>query len=79
MTETKELEKIINELHDKLKDSIAINTNFAKIVKLLIENTIPKDKKLEIVEHFNRVKTIEEGEILYNTILNELKNKEKKK
>lgn len=72
--ENKELKGVLAQLKGKLEESIVINASLGKIIQLVTENTTSKDEKVNIVQRFNNVKTIQESRELYKTISNELKS-----
>lgn len=72
--ENKELKEVLAQLKGKLEESIVINASLGKIIQLVTENTTSKDEKVNIVQRFNNVKTIQESRELYKTISNELKS-----
>lgn len=78
-----ELSKAILEENKKYKDSIqkikkglfeayVTNTNYGRLVNLLMNETTTKEEKRSIVERFKNVKTIKEGKILSESIKREL-------
>lgn len=71
--ENKELKQIAEQFKDKLNEAVVINASLAKIIKLVTENTTTRDEKLDIVNRFNKVSTLNEGKELYNKISEELK------
>ena len=71
--ENSELKDVLAQLKGKLEESIVINASLGKIIQLVTENTTSRDEKLDIVNRFNNVKTIQESRELYTTISKELK------
>ena len=72
--ENKQLKAIAEQIKDRLNDACVVNASLGKIIKLVTENSTTRDEKINIVNRFNNVKTINEGKELYETISNELKN-----
>jgi hypothetical protein len=71
--ENKQLKDIAGQLKESLNDACVINASLGKIIKLVTENTTTREEKLNIINRFNDVKTVEEGKKLYETISEELK------
>lgn len=74
LKENKELKAIAEQIKERLNEACVINASLGKIIKLVTENTTTRDEKINIVNRFNDVKTIDEGKALYETIEKELKN-----
>lgn len=72
--ENRQLKGLLNNLKSKLEESIVINASLGKIIQLVTENTTSREEKLNIVERFDNVKTIQESKDLYETISKELKS-----
>lgn len=74
--------KLYKESIDKIKQSLyeaaVLNVNLGKIVSLLVNETTTKEEKQNIIERFNGVKTIKEGNALYESIKKELNGSTKK-
>lgn len=60
-----------------LKEAAILNVNLGKVVRLLSEETTTKEEKKSILNRFNNVKTINEGNTLYETIKSELNESKK--
>lgn len=71
--ENRQLKQIAEQIKNKLHEACVINSSLGKIIKLVTENTTTRDEKINIVNRFNNVKTINEGKELFNRISNELK------
>lgn len=71
--ENKQLKDIAGQLKESLNDACVINASLGKIIKLVTENTTTREEKLNIINRFNDVKTVEESKKLYETISEELK------
>lgn len=71
--ENKQLKQIAGQLKENLNDACVINASLGKIIKLVTENTTTREEKLNIINRFNDVKSIEESKKLYETISEELK------
>jgi hypothetical protein len=54
-----------------------VNSSLGNIIKLVTENSTTLEEKKNIIKRFDRVKTINEGKALYNTISEELKKSTK--
>lgn len=77
MAENKELKKIANEIKRRLKENVVVNASLGKIIKLMVENSTTRDEKVNILNRFNKVKSVNESKELYETISNELKGSKK--
>jgi len=68
--------KLYKEQIEKIKKSLyeaaVLNVNLGKIVSLFVENTTTPAEKKSIIERFNGVKTLKEGNDLYESIKKEL-------
>lgn len=71
--ENRQLKDIAGQLKESLNDACVINASLGKIIKLVTENTTTREEKLNIINRFNDVKTVEESKKLYETISEELK------
>ena len=71
--ENEQLKGIAKQLKESLNDACVINASLGKIVKLVTENTTTREEKLNIINRFNDVKTVDEGKKLYESISEELK------
>lgn len=71
--ENKELKSIAENLMKKIQESVLVNASLSNIIKLVLENVTNREEKLDIIERFNRVKSIDECKSLYTTINEELK------
>ena len=72
--ENKQLKEIAEQIKERLQEACTINASLGKIIKLITENTTTRDEKIDIVNRFNDVKSINESNQLYETISRELKN-----
>ena len=72
MNENKELRSIAQEIKKKLEEAVVINSSLAKVIKLVTENSTTRDEKINILNRFNEVKTLNESRNLYKQISNEL-------
>ena len=70
--ENKQYKQAINGIKKALYEAAVLNVNYGKVVSLLVNESATKEEKNSIVERFNNVKTIKEGNELYNTIKKEL-------
>ena len=71
--ENKELKKLAGDFKAKLEESVVINSSLANVIKLLTENSTTRDEKVNIIQRFDKVKTLTESKQLYDTISTELK------
>ena len=62
------------QIKDKLNEAVVINSSLAKVIRLITENSTTRDEKINILNRFNRVQTLEESRELYSKISSELKN-----
>lgn len=72
--ENKQLKQIAETMRDRLNEAVVINSSLGKIIKLVTENTTTRDEKISIVNRFNDVQSVKEGNQLYESISKELKN-----
>jgi len=70
--ENQQLKEALGLFRDKLKENAVLNNNLGKYVKLVTENTTNKNEKVSILERYQNVKSIEEGNQLFETIQKEL-------
>lgn len=75
--ENKALKEGIRKYVKSLKEAAVLNVNLGKVVRLLSEETTTKEEKKSILNRFNNVKTINEGNTLYETIKSELNESKK--
>ena len=74
LAENKELREIATEIKNKLNEAVVINSSLAKVIKLMTENSTTKNEKIDILNRFNKVTTLNESRELYSRISEELKN-----
>jgi hypothetical protein len=74
MNENKELRSIAQDIKKKLEEAVVINSSLAKVIKLVTENSTTRDEKINILNRFNEVRTLNESRNLYKQISNELSN-----
>lgn len=74
MNENKQLKEIAKSLKEEVERAVVINTSLASIINLVTENSTTRNEKINILERFNQVKTVEESRALYESISKELKN-----
>lgn len=75
LNENKELREIASEIKTKLNEAVIINSSLAKVIKLITENTTTRDEKINILNRFDKVKSLNEADTLYRTISDELNGK----
>ena len=74
MDENAQLRSIMAQFKEKLDEAVVINSCLAKATKLFTENSTTREEKINILNRFNKVHTINESKALYNQISGELKN-----
>lgn len=68
--------QVLGMFRDKLKENAVLSNSLAKYVKIITENATTKDEKLQILKRFStEANTIEAGNKLYESVVNELSNK----
>lgn len=78
MKENKALKSAANELKKLLQEAVLVNVNLGQVVKILQENTTTKNEKIDIINRFDQVKSINESKALYESISRELASSNKK-
>ena len=73
LAENKQLKNIASKITKQLNEAVIVNSSLAKIVKLVTENSTTKEEKMNIINRFNAVKSINESKALFNQINEELK------
>jgi hypothetical protein len=76
--ENKLYKESIEKIKKSLYEAAVLNVNLGKIVSLLVNETTTKEEKQNILERFNNVKTLKEGNALYESIKKELNVSTKK-
>jgi hypothetical protein len=76
--ENKLYKESIEKIKQSLYEAAVLNVNLGKIVSLLVNETTTKEEKQNILERFNNVKTLKEGNALYESIKKELNGSTKK-
>lgn len=74
LAENKELKDIAAQIKEKLNEAVIINSSLAKVIRLVTENSTTRDEKINILNRFNKVQSLNESKALYNQISGELKN-----
>lgn len=72
LKENNELKSLVPGIMNQLQSSLVVNTSLGNIVKLVTEHTSTNEEKKQIVERFNKCKSVEESNNLYKTINEEL-------
>lgn len=72
MAENKELKNIAAQLKQQLSEAVLINASLAKVIRLVTENATSRDEKINILNRFNKVTSLNECKNLYNQISAEL-------
>lgn len=72
MAENKELKDIAAQLKQQLSEAVLINASLAKVIRLVTENATSRDEKINILNRFNKVQSLNECKNLYNQISDEL-------
>ena len=75
--ENETLKENVKATKKSLMEAAILNVNLGKIVNLFVNETTTRDEKKSILSRFNDVKTINEGNTLYNTIKRELNESKK--
>ena len=73
IAENKALKNTVAQVRASLQEALVLNVNLGKVAKLFMENTTSHDEKVDILNRFNEAKTIEQSNMLYETISRELK------
>lgn len=76
--ENKLYKESIEKIKKSLYEAAVLNVNLGKVVSLLVNETTTREEKNSILERFNNVKTIKEGNALFETIRRELKGSTQK-
>lgn len=74
LSENEQLRDIMAKFKTKLDEAVVINSSLAKATRLFTENSTTREEKINILNRFNRVQTINESRALYEQISAELKN-----
>ena len=74
LKENKELKETLVKVKSALQEALMVNVNLGKVTKLFLENTTTKKEKVDIINRFNEVKTIDQSNALYESIKHELNN-----
>lgn len=77
LKENAALKKLIPQIQEQLKMASVVNTSLGNIVKLVNEHTTTQDEKKQLVERFNKCKTSEDSNKLYEQIRIEYANANK--
>ncbi len=77
IAENKALKNTIKQTRDTLKETLLLTVNLGKVTKLFMENTTSKSEKADILNRFSEAKTIEQSNMLYESINRELQAKNK--
>ena len=73
LEENKKLKDAVVKINGALKESLVVNANLGKVVKLMQECTTTDKEKTEIINRFsNEAKTLEQSQALYESIKREL-------
>lgn len=72
--ENKQLKEIIPELKNRIQESILINYNIGKAVKLMTENSTTRDEKKMIIQRLSEARTINEANDIFSKLDTELKS-----
>lgn len=73
LAENKELKNIAAQIKQQLNEAVLINASLAKVIKLITENATSRDEKINILNRFNKVQSLNECKNLYEQISGELK------
>lgn len=72
LKENKELKETLVKVKSALQEALMVNVNLGKVTKLFLENSTTKQEKVDIINRFNEVKTIDQSNALYESIKHEL-------
>jgi hypothetical protein len=75
--ENKQIKALAGKLRKSLMEAATLNMNYGKIVTLLVNESTTKAEKQSIIERFNKVTTVKEGAILFESIKRELNESHK--
>jgi len=73
LAENKELKDIAAQIKKQLNEAVLINASLAKVIKLITENATSRSEKINILNRFNKVQSLNECKNLYEQISSELK------
>lgn len=73
LAENKELKDIAAHIKKQLNEAVLINASLAKVIKLITENATSRGEKINILNRFNKVQSLNECKNLYEQISSELK------
>jgi hypothetical protein len=72
--ENKVLKEAVKELRKNLNEAYMTNVNLGKITKLFLENAVSQEEKVNIINRFsNEAKTVEQSDLLFESISKDLK------
>lgn len=74
LAENKELKNIAAQMKQQLNEAVLINASLAKVIRLITENATSRDEKINILNRFNKVTSLNECKNLYSQISGELKS-----
>lgn len=77
IAENKALKNTVKQVRESLQEALVLNVNLGKVTKLFMENTTSRAEKVDILNRFNEAKTIEQSNMLYESINRELQAKNK--
>lgn len=77
LAENKELKDIAAQIKQQLNEAVLINASLAKVIKLITENATSREEKINILNRFNKVQSLNECKNLYSQISTELKSAHK--
>jgi len=75
--QVKKLSEAIIAIKNNLEEAYVTNKNISNITKLFLENATSQSEKHEIVNRFEKVKTVKESQALFESINSELKKTNK--
>lgn len=77
IAENKALKNTVKQVRQTLQETLLLTVNLGKVTKLFMENTTSKSEKADILNRFSEAKTIEQSNMLYESINRELQAKNK--
>ena len=73
LNENNEIKAVLNKLSQNLNEAVVMNYSLGRINRLMIENSTTRDEKVEIAKRFKGVKTMDDCDLIYESITAQLK------
>ena len=74
-SENEEFRKALKAFKSQLIETVVFNSNLTYTARLFMEHSTTKSEKTNIIERFDTVKTLEESQKLYKSLVSELVNR----